>query len=243
MKTIFVPAGSLIKVIPADGNGGSGCLGLAGALFILAVVVDSFHRPGGGTANSWEFVNQRSICAPSIEAWDQMRSQPSDEETLSRTGSYSLPQGLKVWVNPQPPANPKKRRKRELSSVTFLDHHSESHTCWVGVTQLSTNQPSLDRSGIIAPSPPRRKSRLTENHVGPAAQSNQDGTSEPESRASNAPAQPSLAEIGDQVEAAIRDGDYDRALVAAERAVRLYPDRDEALSLLERVRRIRSILK
>lgn len=64
----------------------------------------------------------------------------------------------------------------------------------------------------------------------------------PETR-SPAPDQTSLEEIAGQVEAGIKDGYYDRALADAERAVRLYPGSERARALLERVRRIRSILK
>jgi len=53
----------------------------------------------------------------------------------------------------------------------------------------------------------------------------------------------SLEELAGQVEAGIKDGNYERALTDAESAVRLYPGNDRARALLERVRRIRSILK
>jgi hypothetical protein len=54
---------------------------------------------------------------------------------------------------------------------------------------------------------------------------------------------PSLEEMAKQVDAEIDNGNYDRALVDAERAVRLYPGSARAQALLEKVRRIRSILK
>jgi hypothetical protein len=57
------------------------------------------------------------------------------------------------------------------------------------------------------------------------------------------PDQLSLEGILARADTAIRAGDYDRALADAERAVRQNPTDNRARALLERVRRIRSILK
>jgi hypothetical protein len=60
---------------------------------------------------------------------------------------------------------------------------------------------------------------------------------------SDVPAPRSFTEMKEQVEAALNERKYDRALLDAERAVQMYPGNDQARSLLERVRRIRSNLK
>lgn len=52
-----------------------------------------------------------------------------------------------------------------------------------------------------------------------------------------------LPDLLQGAEAGIEDGKYVRALLYAERAVRMYPSNQEARSMLNRVRRIRSILK
>jgi hypothetical protein len=53
----------------------------------------------------------------------------------------------------------------------------------------------------------------------------------------------SLDEMAALIDADIASGDYDKALGEAERAVRFYPRSTRAQALLERVRRIKSILK
>lgn len=174
MRKIFVPGDTLVELIPLNEGSGGGCLGLIVILFLVASVVDSYKRNRVPTPNTQEFITQRALCAPTIAAWDQTHQYANLHlpltEVLSRTGSYSLPQGLAVLVNQQPPPNPQKQHKTPLSSITFRDQRSEAHTCWVSTIQLATGRPPLEQSGIIAPSV-RMNGRSTEGH-GPKTEAN-----------------------------------------------------------------------
>lgn len=94
-------------------------------------------------------------------------------------------------------------------------------------------------------SPLRRHADPSSDFVPPAARSGSaSGTSVPAvGSQSTRPNAGALDDILAQADSAISRGDYDRALVEAERAVRQSPADPRARALLDKVRRIRSILK
>lgn len=85
-----------------------------------------------------------------------------------------------------------------------------------------------------------QKSRVGEDATPPANHATESPNATPSARGATSQ---SLDEIVSLVESEINSGNYDRALADAERGVRLYPGNTRAQALLEKVRKIRLILK